>query len=328
MEDLLNLADLKAIPGSSEEGGFQPYALDLAEAGIAEEEDVTGFALVVFVRQDGVMLALPEHVVSPENLELGKTPGHQGMVGPSTLVEVRASKLHEEVITHFPIPGDGRVVRVLLVDFTAEILAFLRPLESRVDIDLVHTYDLAEPSFVPTPSELITVALAWVEGVVEGDSDRLQFYSADDVPEELPPQSPARRKGRTKAGPAGFGGAEPSRTSPKRRPTVAQLAESLEAITQTLPNIALQLQDLTARTQAMEAGGPRLPDRPSALRAPLGSSATLGSPGTSSAAALVQTMPPPKSMSAQPKARVTFSPTEVIELEKEFAGVRPTSPRP
>eukprot|EP00438_Fugacium_kawagutii_P010368 Skav231998 [mRNA] locus=scaffold719:448670:469014:- [translate_table: standard] len=299
-------------------GVFQPYAVDLSEAGVAEEEDFSSFALVVLVRPDGIMLALPEHSVNQENLDLGRNPGFQGLVGPSTMVEVAAAIIGDEDITAMPLPGDGRVVRVLLVDFTLEIVSFMRKLTSKVDVDLVHSYDLFEPSFVPTPADLLTVALAWVGGVVEGDSERLQFYSADETQAEPTPTSPTRRPTRRRAGPGGSGGQDAQRPAPKRRPTVASLAEALEAISLSLPGITSQLQDLSARTAAMEAGGPRTPDRPSALRVPLGTSAMAGLSATSSVSQLAKAIPPPpRSSSAPSKARVTFSQQEATELEEE-----------
>lgn len=116
---------------------------------------------------------------------------------------------------------------------------------------------------------------------MEEVGDRIQFYSADDVPvtpgqmeegqvtpEELRRASKAPGPKRRTATPRSLRGGEtgPQSAAPKKKPTVAILAQSLEEISQTLPALVTQVQNLSDRTAAMEAATSRAADRTSAMR--------------------------------------------------------------
>ena len=119
---------------------------------------------------------------------------------------------------------------------------------------------------------------------------------------EAPPENPRAsiRPGAKRVATSTPSAGKPKSASqqPKvKKPTIAQLATSLESILTTLPVLTQQMEDLSQRTKAMESSvrDPRL----SALSKPLGESGTLGSQDASkaSAAALLKEMPQPQTAS-------------------------------
>lgn len=303
------------LPLTSDFGpaGFQPYALDLVGLGLASDESPLVLAYVVMTRRDGFLLCLPELALPLEVLQGGNEAAPQDLVGPSLKVEVQCAVLDEDAILQMPSPLEGRTMSVLLVDFASAALACLQAVKDRQKLESLSSFDMLDISVVPDPDDVVTRANAWAQGLGGDQLERIQYYSADEVPETpLAPQ--AKRATRRKGPGAGTGGGTTA-----RRPTVASLAESIEALTQTLPAISEKLQELTLRQEAMEAGALRPPERASALRKPLGSSPTIGLTGASMGpAGLLQQMPPPKSTTSQAKTpRVSFSKAEAAEIASE-----------
>ena len=313
----MEVEEVIPLHSDSSEAGFRLYTLDISQAlGLQEEEPVLTVAQVVLTRQDGLLLALPELAISADISDVGNQEDAQGLVGPSTRVEVVCAALDEEAIALPPALVEGRTLTVLLVDFTNDVIPFLKVLSDKDMLESVHAFEILDPLIVPHGADLVARALAWASSEEATDA-RIQFYAADDVP-ETPTNPETRRRAKPRRAGADPGGSGAPKTAAKKRPTVHQLAESLELITKTLPTITEQLQDLTIRTEAMEKGIQTHASRPSALRAPLGSLALSGSAKASSPASLVKEMPPPRSTSGQPAARVTFSQQETEELEEDL----------
>ena len=316
-EAAMEALDLLPLHSEFLEVGFRPYVLDLATLGLGGGEGTTDLtiAVVVMMRQQGFLAALPELALSAEVLEPGMLAEPDALVGPSTRVEVRAAAMDEDTLQLAAAPGAGKLLTVLLVDFANRASYALRELSSE-DLSLITPFDLPEDHLAPWPDDVVARALAWAGGAVDLEvSERIQFYSAEEVPETPPAPAPKRSTRRRTPG-GGSGGGDQTAAAAKRRPTVAQLAESLEALTATLPGITSKLQELSERTSAMETErGVTSADRPSALRRPLGLSASIGSLPKSSPAQLVKEMPVPKSSSAATRApRVSFAPDEVEEM--------------
>lgn len=308
----------EVIPLHSEfEAGFQVFVVNLRDAlAIEEVEQIQTLCFVVMTRQGGLLLALPELAIAPELLQGGNQPGAQGLIGPSTRLEVAAAALDEDAFAELPQPVGERSIVVLLVDFTTDILSFLKIVESKEELDAAQAFDILEPYLVPLPQDLVARAIAWADGGGEETESRLQFYSAEDVP-ETPPSAAPKRAARRRTPEAGTGGGNQPKAAPKKRTTVSQLAESLDVLTATLPALTSQLQDLTTRTEMIERGMGTT-SRPSALRAPLGPSATVGFAKASSPAELLKAMPPPRSTSSRAASpHVTFSHAEAQEMESE-----------
>lgn len=291
---------------------FRPYVLDVVGAGLATEGAPLALALVPLMRGGGYLLCLPELALDAEAVLGGQTAEPADFVGPSTKVEVQAATLDEDALLRQPSPVEGRALMVMLVDFSDAVAEHLTVLDSKDVLEELVTFDFAESTLVPLPQDVVSKALAWASGEGEQVADRIQFYSADEVP--TTPSVAPKRQARRRVPGAGTGGGDSAAS--KRRPTVASLAESLAAITQALPEITSTLADLKDSTEAMEAGMQRPTDRASALRRPLSSSVLTGSHvPLQDPASLVRSMPPPKSSSAQPKTpRVTFSADEAAEM--------------
>eukprot|EP00435_Cladocopium_sp_Y103_P062720 s916_g24.t1 len=314
-EDEASLLPLHAEFGRA---GFQPYVLDLAGVGLAEEGSPEVIALLVMQRQHGLLLALPDASVPAEFLQGGDSAAPQDLVGPSRRVEVQSAVLDEDALQQAPVPVDGRTLNVLLVDFAEGIKDHLSVLDQKEFLAEVLPFDVMEYSLVPDPGDVVEKVFAWARGGEEESvSERLAFYSAEEVP-ETPAVEPSRRVPRRRGPGAGTGGG--GQPTSKKRPTVASLAESLEALTSALPALTEKVQELSTRTAAIESGQIRPPERLSALRKPLAESAMPGSFASSpTPKALLQTMPPPRSSSAPAKsAHVTFSQGEAEEIMQDL----------
>eukprot|EP00435_Cladocopium_sp_Y103_P012701 s233_g3.t1 len=225
----------EVMPLAAEFGpaGFQPYVLDLELLGFTDAEAVRTMTFVVLMRQGGALLALPEGVLARDTVFAGNVVGSQEASGPSTRVEVSAAVLDEEALQMSPELMAGHAVNVLLIDASTDVLAALTQLESKEELADIILFDVNEPLVIPLPDELVLKAQEWVHGSEVEPPARVQFYSADEVP-ETPPPEPQRRSARRKAPGVGTTGEKPT-ASPKKRPTVAQLADSLSEITAALP---------------------------------------------------------------------------------------------
>ena len=321
MEPSIDGGELFPVPLHSDFGpsNYRPYVLDLVGAGLLDPGAPNVMALVVLTRQTGLLLALPELALSAEDRESGELASATDLLGPSIIVEVQAAALDEDALQQPPQVIEGKVLKVALVDFSVEVSNFITELVVKEDIAELTPFDFMDFSLIPDPDSLVARAQEWARGGGDVVLERIQYYFADEVPETTaaPPRPATRRRG-PGAGTTG-GGQPPSR----RKPTVASLAESLEAITTTLPAITASLQELRERTEAIEAQRPL--DRPSALRRPLGASAMPGSSDLSTPAAqLLKEMPRPKSSASNAKSpHVTFSEGEAQEMSLEI----PSEPR-
>lgn len=298
--------------------GYQPYVLDLEAIGLGGGPIRQTLAFAVLIRQGGVLLALPDGALPRSVLFSGNVVGSQETFGPSTRVEVACSYLDEETLMISQDGLVGQVMEILLIDATADALPGLSPLTSVEELEQIFLFDGSEPTVVPSPDELVGKAQDWARGAEELPPERVQYYSADDVP-ETPPVPPEKRPGRRRAPGAGSGGDGPAKEPSRKKPTVSQLAESLQEISQTLPGITSKLQELTERTAAIEAMGGRPAERASALRRPLCSSAMTGLPSTSTPAQLVREMPPPsRSMPTSQQPKVSFADKDVEEIMNDL----------
>ena len=275
-----------------------------------EMEDVNGsscaMALIVLRRQDGFLLALPTDVLAPAVLTAGLSASPVDQVGMSTTISVPAGVLADFNAALPPEPTQGDLVDVLLVDVSGDLLQLVEPYtQTKVDADLIHPFSFADPSLVPLPEELVQQAWDWVQ---DPSSAGLNvFYSAEE--EEVVPEMPAavgtspasaaaKRLPKARAPLPGGGGGGAKQPATQKKPTVAQLAVSLEQVTSTLPQVVQQLQRMSERQDALEAHMHKEVSRPSALQQPLGGSAMTGSQRVSfNPRTLIQEFPAPKSMS-------------------------------
>ena len=300
--------------------GFQPYVFEVSAAGLSTEADVKCLGFVVMTRNQGLLLAIPMHVLEDDVIAAGDFANPQDLVGPHLDVQVSAHLLVESSPMQDPVPVDGHQIDVLLVDFHSEVAKFLKPVVGPEDLIELLVFDAAEPSMIPQPAELISLAIAWTLEQAGLSQDRMQFYSADEVPETpeaTAKVSPSKPKRRTPGGAMPGGDSERAQ---RKKPTIASVSEAVEKMAAALPGLSLQLQDLVTRTTALEAQSGQVPDRPSVLRQPLGPSATPGLSSNASPSTLIQAMPPPKSFASPVKAnsRVHFTQQETQEMAQDF----------
>ena len=145
--------------------GFQLYLLNFKHAlQLEEAEPGRTLAVVVMIRKGGFSLALPELAMTAEILEEGSQPGSQGLVGPSVRLEVACWAIDEEAFADLPATVEGRVMTVLLVDFADGILPDLREVQTKEDLEAAHGFDVLEPYLVPSTEDLVSKAIAWIDG--------------------------------------------------------------------------------------------------------------------------------------------------------------------
>ena len=120
---------------------FQPYALDLASAGLGEEDAQGVLVFVVLARQTGYFIALPELSIAEELLQRGQTAAPQDFLGPSLRVEVASAVLDEDAIQQPPQPLPGRVSPCMLVDFTNEVQGHLAPISSKEELHVLSPFE-------------------------------------------------------------------------------------------------------------------------------------------------------------------------------------------
>ena len=324
MSEVLEAEDIYPLHADFGPAMFRPYVLDLQGLGFGSANVSQCLAFVVLLRRDGALLALPELAMPGDALAAGDTATPSALVGPHLKTEVGAAWLDEVSILQEPTAVEGRSIPIELVDFSTEVMPFLKSVERSRELSGVLAFDFREPLMIPHPDALVARALEWARGDLEAVGDRILFYSADDVPETpghleegqvtpeeqrrtVPPPGGRRKPATPRAGK----GASP--VAAKKKPTVAALAQSLEEISQTLPVLVSQVQSLSDRTAAMEATTTMAADRTSALRKPIGSLALPGSTAASPLKNLVLEMPPPKAMTPT-KPRVTFNQNDTEEM--------------
>eukprot|EP00435_Cladocopium_sp_Y103_P043042 s6_g12.t1 len=262
-----------------------------------------------------MLLALPSGAFAEETLAAGLTADVGDLVGLSHYVSVEAGVKLDFQDKSLPEASEGVFVDVLLVDVAISMRDHLKPYHPVTHpLELLQTFNLDDPNLFPMPDALARATWDWIEGPAAGEL--VTYYSAEegDTVPQTPPSAPKRRPRRPAQHPNGEGGGPEESGAQaqqkKPRPTVATLAANLEEISTVLPQIMQQMQQLNARTEAMEVKfneeGPRL----SALRMPLASSTMTG--------------------------LSTGSMTKPAELAREFPalkgshqpGLHPTGPRP
>ena len=261
-------------------------------------------ALVVMKREAGVLLSIPAGCLSQSVIDSGNSGDADCLFGPSTELEIPGV-----VLDGGSWVQTGTTVRTLVVDCLPTVADYMRQLQE--EEPALTTFDPDDPLALPSLDPLVVEATKWITSHQDG---RMSFYSAEEgrsTPRTRRPKSTA-----AKATPTG------RKQERGGRITTAILAANLEAIMETIPNLAEQISVMTKRQMALEehlSGSLR----PATLLAqPLSSTAGLPSsaaPGMASVA---------KALEKKPKVRATApagllasplltKPAEVQELEDE-----------
>ena len=121
--------------------------------------------------------------VTDEVLQSGTVADRTDLVGPHLNTKVDAALMSEEAPASDPLALDGQSVDVLLVDFSSDIAVYMKALTAPSQLQGILLFDPSEIGFIPSPSSLSSIAIAWTMDVAQSAPERMQFYSADEVPE-------------------------------------------------------------------------------------------------------------------------------------------------
>ena len=288
---------------------LEPYVLSV---GSPDDQDgqVETLSLVVMRRSEAFLLAIPEGALDAEFLEEGSTGGPESPFGPYTMIEVPGVVLDGGAVS-----PTGTMLRVVLVDCLNLLAESLR---SPTDGDgVVVVFDADDPNALPAPDALLAAATNWIAAT--GGEGRVAYYSAESVT----PVTTPRRSSRPKKKPAPAGATPTGDGVPKpKRPTTASLAESVEGLMSSLPNLTAQVSTLLERQQALESQM-SLSQTRSILSRPLGGSLDL--PPGSLPTMNSQLQPPPRTQSRRSpgllESPAVQKPRDLLELEAEKAPV-------
>ena len=311
------MEEIIALHSEAGPSGYKPYVLELGDGILDAEMLCPQMCLVVMKRLNGLLLALPAGALSEETAEQGQLAEPADLIGPSHLIEVGAELITDwESLARNPL--EHLRLEILLVDFAPSVMPLLKDVATFPDLEAFVKGFGEDIAHMPDAQEIVDVALEWIANPLS--TQRVGFYSAEeDVPEiPLPGTSEAGPKAKVRARvPNGGGppGAEPGR--PKKKATVASLADSVEQILTALPALNRQIEELSLRQDAMEQS-PNL-GRPSALRQPLGSFPSRGSSAQPPLSNFVKEMPPPRSSTQKERVATTSKHVdlEAAELAEE-----------
>lgn len=186
---------------------------------IGENKEV--FVVPIMQRKDGILLAIPSGLLSPETMAQGNQAGENSLVGPNISMSLQGM---EEDDFGLEVPLD-LMLQLVLVDFNKSIISLLREFDPVTDSLLTRSFLEGSPQVMPMSSILLQKAYEWMLG---DSAARLQFYSADEGGQT---QTPSLMTPGAKA-------------VPKKKVTTAVLAEQISALSQSLPMITEQLQAL------------------------------------------------------------------------------------
>ena len=226
-------------------------------------------AVVLAKRPSGVLVAIPQGVISEEELAAAREAQMDDILGPSVVLEAPA--IEDSGAGFVPLPDFA--LAALVIDFAALAAPRFQPLAKESAPDFLVCFDGSQPGVVPDPAVLLQLALEWAQGL--GDSERVQFYSADEgqAGDLQKPKRPVLRlsKHDPPSQPAGaFTGAAAAgpKATQTKRPTTAALASQLETLSSSLPALVKSMEEMASRQAQLEkqlATGPA-----AALSQPLG----------------------------------------------------------
>ena len=299
---------------------IEPYILQWP--GVVElDGDSEVYVLALMRRQDGVMLALPEGVLSDTDLEIG----NQGMDSGSLIGYSNSFEVPGVVIDGGSLNPSGTTVRVVVVDFPSDVVQHMR--SPRAFEEIAYGFDPESPFLLPEPKALLDAVIIWIQD--SGPLSALNYYTA--VSEDLSSverhsgvRPAAKRPSRRKASPGeATPGAKPPEKERPKRVTTASLAEGMQSLMDMLPQLNVQMKQLADRQSRLEnqALAPVSASCP-ALVQPLSRSMKGPALAPSAIAAGLQS-PPRTSCMMNPgllgsaQIRGSAIPPELSELEKE-----------
>ena len=210
-------------------------------------------AYIIMRREGGVLLVVPGGgCIDEDSLQIASTVpsgAEEAVIGPYKLFQVPMLVSNADGGGEMTVSTELAEVLVVDMNFLGAmslVEAFPEELE---DYDLINLFADLDPQAHPDFDILMTAVRSWL-------ADELQGGSAYATAEEDTVASPARRtRARpstpgvsTKPEPKAAGGAKRG----AKKPTVASIAQQMDAVLQALPVITNQLADLTQRQGDLE----------------------------------------------------------------------------
>ena len=162
-------------------------------------------------RSGGLLLALPLSALDSDSLIDEMSGTNEGILGPSKSMQADLLAEDEGGNVYFT----DKSVRFYVVDFSDEILAYLREYDVNLDPEAnLIAFDDGFPLGLPRTEGLDEQILAWVTTQEVG---RAHFYSAREEP-DVPAVNVAN------------GGPPPAKKAAAKRPTTTMLADQIEAL--------------------------------------------------------------------------------------------------
>ena len=142
----------------------------------ASSSDEQCFVLPVVGRGGGLLIAIPNGVVSDEALLDAALLEDDGLLGPSKEFE---AELLEESEEGLPF-RTGSKCTFLVVDVSSEVIPLLREYDPVTDMtEIIRPFLEEKPFNLPEVRDVLDNVTAWITSVTEG---RLNFYSAREEP--------------------------------------------------------------------------------------------------------------------------------------------------
>lgn len=297
----LDFLDFESVQTISQ--SLQTYVLEWESGGDLDgrRESVV---VAVMKRSGGLLLALPASFLTEEELSEADSGDH--VLGPSVVLTVSGVVMVDD--QESPIGVDAEV---LVVDADQEICRFMRPFQ-RSGESIAECFYPDDPFAFPSSGELVAKTMGWLQSFnqpQEGD------WYANEVTAESTPQTPTAsttKPRRQRAPPGGATGSE----KPKRV-TTASLANSIQAVLDTLPVFSNQIQSLVDRQTKLEEQVGKGSTVASQLSKPLTAS-LVKTPAKSVAEVASMMRPPPKVQAPLlPVPSRDAVPAPVLELQQE-----------
>lgn len=159
--------EILPLYADGEQSMFQPYVFDLASSPLNGAGASTTVALVVLLRKDGLLVAVPEIAIPPEARAAAQGAKAGNFTGPSTVVSVPLALMDEITITAWPTPVAGSDVSVVLADFSLDALNYLKLVAGSEDLENITTFEFPETFHSPTPKDLVAQALSWISSLAQ-----------------------------------------------------------------------------------------------------------------------------------------------------------------
>eukprot|EP00435_Cladocopium_sp_Y103_P016470 s334_g4.t1 len=286
---------------------LEPYVLTW-HLGPVEDGEAECAVLVLLKREEGILLALPGAFL-PEDLISAGNRGDDGAVfGPSFRCVVPSVIVDGGVVS-----PTGVSVDVLVIDCLPSVLQHLR--RPHVSEEIAYCYDDDSPFSVPSLDALMPEVREWLAGIPA----LAEFYTPEEVDAPYEPESPlpARRPQTRKGTPTGSG------PKPKRA-TTAALAAEVQTLSEYLPRISQQLDQLAQRQNLVESRMQPFPSASTLVSRPLGKALEFQQQSTLGSLAKAVGAPPRTSMTTSPGLLASINedvrPAELAALESEKQG--------